>query len=215
VNTAIMKRFSIAFSLAAASVAFAQYKMDMAAGAPPEVAPAFASLLQKQGIKVTGANGSVWAEVWLRSSAPSGPKSTEEGVSLPTIPHGAFLGVIQFPANGADRRGQMIKPGVYTLRYSLHPVNGDHLGVAPQRDFAVLVPAAEDKDPNANLGYDALMALSKKASGTPHPAVLSLSTSSAAGATPTLAKEGDHDWVINAKLGELPVALIVVGKAEG
>jgi hypothetical protein len=209
-----MKPTVLTLTLIAASAAFGQYKMETAAGVPSEVAPGFASLLQKDGVKVLSGNGSVWAEIWFRSAAPSGPKNTEEGVALATIPHGAFMGVLRFPGNGADRRGQPIKPGLYTLRYSLHPVNGDHLGVAPQRDFLVLVPAAEDKDPAATPNYEDLMNLSRKASGTPHPAVLSITSSSASGPA-TLAKEGDHDWVINTKIGDLAVALIVVGKAEG
>jgi hypothetical protein len=57
------------------------------------------------------------------------------------------------------------------------------------------------------------MNMSRKASGTPHPAVLSITSSSSSGA-PTLAKEGDHDWIINAQIGELPVALTVAGRSE-
>ena len=161
-----------------------------------------------------GGDGAVFCEVWFRNSAPGGGKSAEEGVSLPTIPHGALMGAIRFPAQGSDRRGQTIKPGVYTLRYSQHPVNGDHLGVAPQRDFLVMTPAAEDQDASATPDFDTLMAMSRKASGTPHPAVLSV-TSGTAGAAPSLAKEGDHDWVLSVKVGEMPVALTIVGKVEG
>ena len=209
-----MKPYFFALSLLAFSPAFGQYKMEPA-GIPADLPPAFASLVQKEGVKVLGANGSAWAEVWFRTTAPSGPKNTEEGVVLPTIPQGAFLGIIRFPANGADRRGQPIKPGVYTMRYGNHPVNGDHLGVAPQRDFAVLVPIAADTDPNAAPSFDDLMGMSRKASGTPHPAVLSLSVPSEAPAAPGLVKEGDHDWAVHAKIGDLPVSLIVVGRAEG
>ena len=54
--------------------------------------------------------------------------------------------MIRLPERGADRRGQTIKPGVYTLRYGNYPQNGDHQGVEPQRDFLVLSPVAEDKD---------------------------------------------------------------------
>jgi hypothetical protein len=210
-----MKRFFLAFPLLALSVAFAQYKMETAAGVPADLPPAFASLLQKEGVKVVGSNGEPWAEVWFRNTAPSGPKSAEAEVVLPTIPHGAFLGVIRFPSNGADRRGQTIKPGVYTMRYSNYPVNGDHLGVAPQRDFAVLVPIADDADPNTTPGFDDLMKMSRKASGTPHPAVLSLSSPSEAPAAPKLVQEGHSDWAVNAKMGDLAVSLIVVGRAEG
>jgi hypothetical protein len=185
------------------------------AGAPPaDLPPAFASMMSQQGYKISGAKG-VYCEVWFRSSLPAGKKSTEDSVAFPTIPHGAVIGAIRFPGQGADRRGQQIKAGTYTLRYSNYPVNGDHLGVAPQRDFLVMTPAADDKDPNATPGFDELMAMSKKASGTPHPAVLSLEPPAGGSATPGVAKEGDHDWVLSVKVGDTPLALIVVGKAEG
>lgn len=191
---------------------FAQYKSE-AAGPPPQgLASGIVGALQKEGIKISADGGSAFCEVWFRTSLTSGAKSSEEGVTL-SIPHGTLLGAIRFPAQGADRRGQTIKSGVYTLRYSLQPLNGDHLGVSPQRDFAVLVPAAEDKDLNATPAFDPLMEMSKKASGTPHPAVLSIWNSSAE-KFPSFGKEGDHDWVLNVKIGDIPVAIILVGKAE-
>src|SRR6266545_7660241 len=203
-----MNKTVISFALLAGA-AFGQYKME-ASGAPPSnVPPAFASLMQQQGYKILNAGGSVFCEVWLRTSAPGGPKSGEDAVALPTIPQGALLGILNFPANGADRRGQNIKPGAYTLRYSLFPVNGDHQGVAPQRDFALLVPIAADTDANAQPNFDQLVALSRKASGTPHPAVLSLSNSSAE-KFPSFTKEGEHDWTLQVKIGELPVSIILV-----
>jgi len=110
--------------------------------------------------------------------------------------------------------GQTIQPGVYTLRYSNYPVDGAHVGVAPQRDFVLLTPIANDADPNATPAFDALVQMSAKASGTPHPAVLSVETP--AGSTfPEVTKEGDHDWVLNVKIGDLPLAIIVAGKYEG
>ena len=184
-------------------------------GAPPsDLPPAFASMMAQQGYKVLGPGGSVYCEVWFRTSLPQGKKSTEESVAFPTIPHGSLIGVIRFPAAAADRRGQQLKPGTYTMRYSMYPVNGDHLGVAPQRDFLVLVPAAEDKDPNATPGFDDLMAMSRKASGTPHPAVLSLETPAGGASVPGLSKEGEHDWSLAVKVGDTSMALIVAGKAE-
>ena len=204
----------LALFLLAASAASAQYKNEPAGAPPAELAPAISQALEQQGTKIVGSNGAVFCEVWFRTSSPSGPKSSEENVTLPTIPHGALLGAIRFPGPGADRRGQPIKPGVYTLRYSLQPVNGDHLGVSPQRDFLVMVPAAEDKDVNALPNYDALMAMSRKASGTPHPAVLSMW---AAGASDPagFAKQGENDWVLTTKIGGTPVSVILVGKVEG
>ena len=80
------------------------------------------------------------------------------------------------PAAAANRRGQSIKPGVYTMRYSNNPVDGAHLGVAPQRDFLLLTPLANDPDPNAMPDFATLVSWSRKASGTPHPAVFSIET---------------------------------------
>lgn len=192
----------------------AQYKVESAGAPPAEVPAAFSEVLQKDGAKVLAGNGTVVGEFWFRGTAPSGPKSTEDGVSLPTIPHGSLMGVLRFPVKGEDRRGQGLKPGIYTLRYSTHPVNGDHLGVAPQRDFLVLSPVAEDKDPAATPKFDDLVNMSKKASGTPHPAVLSMAPSTH-GKFPDLAREGEADWVLHVKVGDMPVAVIVVGRAEG
>jgi hypothetical protein len=188
--------------------------MDTAGAPPADLPPAFASLLQQQGVKILAASGSVYCELWLRAKAPSGPKSTDDGVALPTIPQGALLGVIRFAGPAQDRRGQPIKPGVYTLRYSNYPVKGDHQGVAPQRDFALLVPIGLDTDASATPAFDALVALSTKASGTPHPAVFSLSNSSS-DKLPNFSKQGEHDWTLDTKLGDVPISIILIGKVEG
>jgi hypothetical protein len=208
-------RKSAALFLVAATSLFAQYKSEPAGAPPSELAPAISQALQQQGTKIVAGNGTVVCEVWFRTALPSGGQSSDQNVTLGTIPQGALLGAIRFPAPGADRRGQAIKSGVYTLRYSLMPVNGDHQGAAPQRDFVALTPAGDDKDANATPSYDALMAMSRKASGTPHPAVLSIW---GAGASDPLgfAKQGDsNDWALTVKVGDTPISIILVGKYEG
>jgi hypothetical protein len=208
-----MKKYFATVLLLAAS-AFGQYKIEPVGAAPADLGP-LTGQMQPAGVKVLSPSGAVYCEVWFRTSVPSGPKSTEEGVSFPAIPQGALIGVIRFPNNGMDRRGQPVQAGVYTLRYSQHPVNGDHLGVAPQRDFLLLSPAAEDKDPAATPDFDTLVAMSRKVSGTPHPAVLSFTTAAAGAAVPHFAKEGDHDWALTGKAGDHVFSLILIGKAEG
>jgi hypothetical protein len=203
---------SIGLLFLTAAAMLAQYKMEPAGPPPAEVAPGMVEKLQKEGVRVTGSKG-VFCEIWLVSQAPSGPKNADEAVDLPTIPQGAFAGVIRFPAKGEDRRGQGIKPGVYALRYSLYPVNGDHQGVAPQRDFLLMTPAAEDKDPAAAPGFDDLVKMSRKASGTPHPAVLSISQSRNS-KQPDLTHE-ESTWTLHLKMGDVAIAIIVIGRAEG
>jgi hypothetical protein len=57
--------------------------------------------------------------------------------------------------------------------------------------------------------------MSRKASGSPHPAVLSLETPPAGAAAPSVVKEGEHDWTLTVKTGDLTFSIIVVGKSEG
>ena len=205
-----MTKVLISVLLAAAS-AFAQYKTETA-GAPPAEASAMAALLQKDGVKVTGPDG-VTLELWLRTSLPSGGNASEANATLASIPHGALLGVIRVAGAYGDRRGLPIKAGLYTLRYSLFPINGDHQGVAPQRDFLILSRLADDKDPNAAPAFDPLMDLSRKASGTPHPICLSIWKGGAG--DNTLVKEGEHDFVLNTKAGGDAISVILFGKSEG
>lgn len=208
-----MKSLLASFFVVSGLALAQNYKAEPAGALPSDLAPAFASLLAPAGYKISGPSG-VFCEVWFRSSLPSGPKRTEDSVTFNTIPYGALIGVIRFPGQGADRRGQQIKAGVYTLRYGNYPVNGDHLGVAPQRDFLVLTPAADDKDPNAAPAHEELMNMSKKASGTPHPAVLSMEPPPSGAAAGSLTKEGEHDWTLTVKSGGTTFSLILVGKVE-
>jgi hypothetical protein len=191
---------------------FAQYKTEPAGAPPSELNASVVSLLNKEGLKISEGD-KVVAEIWFRSSMPTGGKA-EDMKSLTEVPHGALLGAIRFPANYPDRRGQQIKAGAYTLRYSLFPQNGDHQGVAPQRDFLLLVPAAADTDGNANLDYKDVTTRSMKAAGTPHPAVFSVWKADAADFQPGISQLGEHDQVLKTKIGDTPIAIIIVGRAE-
>ena len=208
-----IRLLSAGFVLASYCVLAQDYKLETVASAAPGVSAPFAAALQAQGHRVSGPGGA-WCEVWLAKALPVGPKSSDAAITL-NVAQGSLLGVIRFPGKGADRRGQVIPAGVYTLRYSLFPVDGAHSGVAPQRDFALMTPISSDADPAAKPSYEDLVKWSGKASGTPHPAVLSLETPPSGAATPSVVKEGEHDWVITVKAGDLTFSVIVVGKAEG
>jgi hypothetical protein len=199
--------------LLAASAVFGQYKAQPAGDPPADAAAPIVATLNKTGTKIVADNGSTYAELWLRSTMPSGPNTGESSVTLPTIPPGALLGVMRFSVKGTDRRGQNIAPGVYTLRYGNYPVNGNHQGVAPQRDFMLLVPAALDKTADVMSDFDTLLNLSRKASGTPHPAVISF-WKAEADDKPGFEKQGEKDWVLTTNLGDTKVSIILIGKVE-
>ncbi len=209
-----MHKPALVFLMAASSL-LAQYKTEPAGSPPAELAPAVGQALQQQGTKVLSGTGALVCEIWFVAKMPSGGQPADQNVTLGTVPQGALLGAIRFSSPGSDRRGQPIKPGVYTLRYGLIPVNGDHQGASPQRDFAVLTPAGEDKDAGATPSFEALMGMSRKASGTPHPAVLSIW---GAGASDPMGftKQGDsNDWALTTKIGDTAISIILVGKYEG
>ena len=209
----MIRTLSLTFLFSATSL-FAQYQMQSAGTVPSELAASAAGMLQKDGIKITGPGDKVVCEIWLRTAMPAAVKSSEDNLSNPMVPHGSILAAIRFPEKTADRRGQGVKPGVYTMRFSYYPQNGDHQGAAPQRDFLILAQAAEDKDGAANPGFDPLMNLSRKASGTPHPLVFSM-WKDEADAKPGFDKQGENDWILHTKIGDTPVAIILIGKAEG
>jgi hypothetical protein len=202
--------------LVSATVWGQQYKADKGGPPPGELASGIAQALEQPGFQIRN-NGAAYCQIWLRASLPGGaasdhPKVTPPNVTLPNIPQGTLVGVIRFDAEASDRRGQTIQAGVYTLRYAIMPMNDTHQGAAPHRDFLVLTPAAEDRDLNAAPNFDALVAMSRKASHTLHPAVLSFwkVDGDAAG----FGQQGDSDWVLQSKVGDTPVAIIVAGSSS-
>lgn len=208
-----MKRLLLAF-VSFGALAFAQYKLEATGEPPAELAAPVKELLQPTGHKVLGGDGKVWCEVWFVKTAPKGPDSTEADLMWKTVPPGAVIGAIRWHEGAYDRRSQPLKPGVYTLRFSMFPLNGDHQGAAPNRDFLVMSPAADDQTVAPIANFKDLVALSKKASGTPHPAVLSMYIVES-DFKPGLQSAGEHDWILYHKVGDAQVGLIIVGKSEG
>ncbi len=121
------------------------YKLEPLTALPADLAAAYASLISPNGYRITGPTGPK-CEIWFRKQIPAASQPADPSVVF-GVAQGTLLGVIRFPVKGEDRRGQLINPGLYTLRYSNYPVDGAHQGVAPQRDFALMTPIADDPDP--------------------------------------------------------------------
>lgn len=211
--------FVVAVIALSATGASAQYKLASSTAAPPSDLPAaLQGAISSNAIEVSGASGP-YCEIWLAKSVPTAPTpDTSLGVNFGQIPQGALIAVVKFDIQGADYRNQPIKPGVYTLRFGLQPVNGDHQGVSPYRDFLLAAPASADTS-TAPVAPDALYNLSRKASGTGHPSVWSLVPADEAPATlPAIAhqQEESDQWVVffQAPLATpVKMGLVVVGHA--
>jgi hypothetical protein len=209
-----MVKLFLGVALAALSLSAEDLKVEAGSAAPAELADSVKALLEPAGTKIVK-DGKPLAEIWFRKDAPASKPTTEGSLSMPGIPHGTLLGVMRLEQAYNDRRGQALKAGLYTMRYSYYPENGDHQGAAPQRDFLLLTFAAEDKDGAATPDFKTLTEGSKKVSGTPHPAVFSIwKEDPKFFKENSLEKSGEHDMVLQKKIGTIPVSMIIVGKVE-
>ncbi len=113
------------------------------------------------------------AEFWFAKQLKTTTRDVP-GALYPELANGEFVGLVNFPKGMTDFRGQAIPAGAYTLRYQLLPQDGNHLGVSPNPDFLLAIPAGSDPNPQQDLPFKKLVALSTKTTGTNHPAVIAL-----------------------------------------
>jgi hypothetical protein len=157
------------------------------------VADSVRSGLENKGYRITLEDGSVACELWFMKGI-AGQSKEVAGAVYSELAESTLVGVLHFSQPGSDYRGQPIASGYYTLRYELLPNDGNHLGAAANRDFLLLVPAAADKDPATNPKPAEVIELSRKASGTHHPAPLSLVQPDNS-PSPSVTKAEEDHWI--------------------
>jgi hypothetical protein len=201
-------------------------KVEPLKEAPPsDLADKVREALQESGVRVLDGQGKPFADIWLRKAVPASgkPAGPKGAILYPVLSDGELVGALRFAQEGHDYRDQAIAPGVFTLRYGLQPVDGDHLGVSTYRDYLLLVPAAKDPSPD-RLARKALETRSAEAAGFNHPAVLILLAPPAGVSSPGVTHDEEKNlWgvVLTLPLGvaeesgatPLPVQLILVGAA--
>jgi len=188
------------------------YKIEVIKEGPPAaLVGGIKEALGVQGYRVVDAQGKTYADFWLRKAVPATgkPAGPQGAVLFPVLAEGELFGALRFPADGHDYRDQTIARGVYTLRYGLQPVNGDHLGVSTYRDYALLLPAAKDQA-LASLPRKRLEEQSAESAGTNHPAILMLlSAPEGSKSEPSMA----HDQALEAWGAVVPLNLAVKGES--
>jgi hypothetical protein len=211
-----LRIFLLFLLLSFAGTAFAEPKLERT-NRPAEspVPDAVWQVLEASGFRVVLDDGPL-CEIWLRKSVPlSNTKGSEEALFSQLAPS-TMLGVINFLKGSTDYKGDPINPGFYTLRYELLPADGNHLGVAPNPDFALILPPGSDPDPNAQMKFQDMVSLSRKATGTQHPGPLSLVQPDKT--VPGINKDDQDHWIVSANLtlssgDKLPIGLVVKGTA--
>ena len=161
-------------------------------GALSGVSDALRQSVEDTSYRVTLEGG--WtAEFWFVKQLKI-EKKESAGALYPELGDGEFVGVVNLSQAMTDYRGQNIAAGTYTLRYQALPQDGNHLGVAPNPDFLLAIPAASDSAPELSYPYKKLVALSAKSTGTNHPAVIALDN---AGNASTVTKNERGDTVFS------------------
>lgn len=151
------------------------YKVaELAEAAPGALSAKVGKTLGKSGLRITGSNGKVLCDIWLRVNVPVSPSSGRTDRKYP-LESGTLLGAVRISEDDTgDFRDLKIAPGVYTLRYGLQPADDAHEYTKQFRDFVVLLSASGDTDP-ARIGSEE--DLSKRGldtTGETHPAILYL-----------------------------------------
>jgi predicted small lipoprotein YifL len=174
--------------------------------------------LNDKGYRLTLDDPKPACELWLRKSIPAATKKGPEAAAYPQLAESTLVGVVHFFQAAADFRGHQVPAGFYTLRYALIPDDGNHLGVSPNPDFLLLIPAQSDSDPSAAFKFQELVTMSARTGGTKHPSPLSLPPADKP-STGTVARDDQDHWIFSASLilasgEEMPFALIVKGIAQ-
>ena len=183
----------------------------------PGASDALKKSLETKGGRISLADGA-YCDIWLRAAVPIG-KTDAAGAVYTWIGDSTLIGVITFARSTTDFRGQSIKPGSYTIRYAVHPTDGNHLGISPIRDFLVMLPVAIDPSPETQFKFEELTKMSTKTTGTTHPGILSLLQPATAPAAAKLETDDFNRMAFSASIknqsgAAMPISFVVKGHAE-
>jgi hypothetical protein len=173
-------------------------KLSVADAKPPEeVAEPIRAALDAKVLRL--ANGDKpFFEFWFRKELPLVEKPADGTLGLTTMQEGTVLGVVRVGEDQYDFRNEEIPKGVYIVRLGVQPEDGNHLGVAPTRTFALLIPAKQDTKLDA-IGHKDLMKAAATINAAKHPSNLNLRpVEKADGEFPRLEErnDGEHKAVL-------------------
>lgn len=188
-----------------------------------ELAAEVAQQLSLTGFVVKRGEKTTVCSIWLCKSWPAKADFKPTAELLYPFTPGELLGVVHYARRGGDFRDQQIDRGIYTLRYAQQPVDGNHVGTSPTRDFVLLLKAEDDQSP-APIDVKKLYEESAKAAESTHPCLLLMPrVEGDATEKPTLLTNEEKEWVTirlpgTAKVGDKDTAraieIVVVGHAD-
>ena len=123
-----------------------------------------------------------------------------------------------------DFREDPIDPGLYVMRLSLQPQDGNHLGTSPFDTFAILVPYQKDAEVLEFMDPEVMVEIASEDTPAEHPPILSLQPlEKPKGSFPRLDHHEEEAWnslclKLSGKVGdekrEMAVKLVFEGIGE-
>jgi hypothetical protein len=148
-------------------------QLTVAAVDPPgEVAEPIRKILNNQAVSLADGD-SPFFQFWFRKELPLAEQPAGGTLTLGTLQEGTVLGVLKVNSERYDFRDEEIPMGIYILRFGIQPEDGNHLGVAPTRTFALLVPAEADTQLEP-VAHEELMKAAAVINAASHPSSLNL-----------------------------------------
>ena len=209
--------------IVATPMAAAEHRLELLDTPVPAdaVSAEIARQLLPTGISVYRGETRKVCDIWLFKEVAVKAFKPEGDLIYPFKP-GQMIGVIRYPRRASDFRDNDIETGVYTLRYAQQPVDGDHVGTSPTRDFLLLLNSAKDKS-LAVLDFEKLTEGSAEVSGTNHPSLLSMQRVRGDVKSPAIRTNVEKDWWIvrlesTVKVGDetkqVALEVVVAGQAS-
>ena len=199
------------------------YKSEALDEKPPEtVAEKVRAAVAEKGLRITDPAGKPYADVWLARALKTQKAQDKLGVDYGHVPDGTLLAVIRFHERTGDFRGKTFPAGTFTCRKATMPEDGNHLGVAPTKDFALLCRGEDDTTADV-VELEKVVELSQKASKRKHPATLYLmKLFDEAKDAPRLFEDEELDyWILDCQVprsekdgAPVRLSLVLVGETE-
>lgn len=217
--------FCVIVALGACQSFADDYRVEVLKEGPPadSLSADIAKLISDTGLVVTKDESRTVCQLWFCKKWPVADLTTSAlDVNYP-FTQGQLVGVVAFKRKTGDFRDRDLSRGVYTLRYALQPIDGNHVGTFPTRDFLLMADAGEDTSAEP-MDVEKLVKLSTKALEASHPAMMCLlQAADAPDSLPAIRHDEDDDWWIvqckgtaaaGDKSQDLRVDLVVSGHAS-
>lgn len=185
-----------------------------------DVPEEFSKLMADKGFRIKRGATRTVSEIWLCKEWEVEEDFEETDERLYPFTPGQLIGVLHLTRRGADFRDQTLSSGWYSLRFGLQPVDGNHEGTSPTRDFLIVVNIEND-EPDKEWDDEELNEVGAEAAGSTHPAMICLQRATKEDKLAVRHDEANDWWILHAigkgiagnEKKDVPIDLVVAGHA--